>query len=201
MNKACLLNFLLFFLPVTCMAQDHPYLERFQAMEIEGKVFLSWTLSAGNICNGVQVLRATDQQPFNRIGEIPGVCGSMSEDVDYTFFDLSPVPQVINHYRLELGNEGLSQILSIQMIGLPSTGYQIRPHPVADRSFLLFRNDNRRIHVLSLFDLQGKLILRNETTDDRFIIDRNVLPSGICLFTILDEDGRVVNSGKIAASP
>lgn len=201
MLKGLRIILFLFVLPFLCASQDHPYLDRFQATEVDGKVFLSWTLKAGNTCNGVQILRATYGQSFQLIGEIPGVCGSVSEDVDYTFFDSSPVPLAINHYRLELGNDGFSQIVSIQINGLPSVGYQVRPHPVSAISLLLFENDTRQLHSLLLSNLHGQVIIRSETVEDHFIIDRQDFSAGIYLFALLDSDKRVVNSGKIVVGP
>lgn len=188
-------------LPFSTTAQDHPYLERFQALEVEGMVFLSWTLRAGNTCNGVQIQRSVGSEPFVQIGEIPGVCGSINDDVDYTFFDSLPEPQVLNNYRLELGNEGVSQIISIQLSGIPSNGYQIRPHPVVDRSELVFKNAKRQKHLLKLFDMNGKTVFETSNQDEKFILQRHELFAGVYFFTLRDADGVITNSGRIVVAP
>lgn len=187
--------------PYTGMAQDHPYLERFQAVEVEGRVFLSWTLRAGNTCNGVQIQRSVGSLSFVQIGEIPGVCGSINDDVDYTFFDSLPVPQSLNNYRLELGSEGVSQIISIQLSGIPPNGYQIRPHPVIDRSELLFKNERRQNHLLQLFDMNGKTVLETSNQDQKFILHRHELSAGVYLFRLRDADGVISTTGKIVVAP
>lgn len=188
-------------LPLTTRPQDHPYLERFQALEVDGMVFLSWTLRAGNTCNGVQIQRSVGSQPFLQIGEIPGVCGSINDDVDYTFFDSLPEPQVLNNYRLELGNEGVSQIISVRLSGIPSNGYQIRPHPVVDRSELVFKNGKRQKHLLQIYDMNGKIVLDTSNQDGKFILRRHELSAGVYLFTLSDADGVISNTGRIVVAP
>lgn len=195
------LLFLFLFIPLANNAQNHPFLVRFQAAEVEGMVYLTWTLEAGNTCNGVSVLRSTEGGAFAEIGDIPGVCGSISEDVDYAFTDSFPKPNTLNSYRLELGNEGLSQIVSIQVIRISNNGYQIRPHPVIDQSHLYFRNENRELHILQLHDIWGSTILELRSNESSFVIQRSDLRSGLFLFSIRDNEGGIRATGKIVIGP
>jgi len=182
-------------------AQDHPYLERFQAAEVDGMVVLSWTLKAGNTCNGVQIQRSVGSSSFEQIGEIPGVCGSIDDDVDYVFLDSLPVLNIPNRYRLELGNEGISQVIEIQITGLRNNDHQIRPHPVSQRSVLLFKNDKRQKMILQLTDMNGKRVQEAVTDVEHFTLERTEFSAGVYLFTIRDQRGLVTTVGKVVIAP
>lgn len=201
MRNTLLLLLMLLAPSVSVRAQSHPFLERFQATEVGGMVFLSWTLRAGNTCNGVQIQRAVGSSSFTPIGEIPGVCGSIDQNTDYTFFDSIPAPQALNRYRLELGNEGLSQIISIQLSGLGTDAYQIRPHPVTDVSVLKFKNEKRKTHTLKIYGIDGKTFSESSTDLDNFTLYRHEFASGTYLFVVLDAEGRVSFTGKIMVAP
>jgi hypothetical protein len=201
MRQIILLVILFYSHVLDCTAQVHPFLERFQAAEVEGIVVLSWTLKAGNTCNGVQIQRSAGSSSFKEIGEIPGVCGSVDDDVDYIFLDSLPVLNTPNRYRLELGNEGISQVIEIQINGLRNNDYQIRPHPVSQRSVLLFKNDQRQKLTLQFTDMNGKLVLEIVTEQDYFTIDRNDFSAGFLLFTIRDQRGQLTNAGKVVLAP
>jgi len=201
MRQIILLVILFYSLVLDCTAQVHPFLERFQAAEVEGMVVLSWTLKAGNTCNGVQIQRSAGSSSFEEIGEIPGVCGSVDDDVDYIFLDSLPVLNTPNRYRLELGNEGISQVIEIQINGLRNNDYQIRPHPVSQRSVLLFKNDQRQKLTLQFTDMNGKLVHEAATERDTFTIDRNDFSAGFLLFTIRDQRGQLTNVGKVVLAP
>jgi hypothetical protein len=164
-------------------------------------VVLSWTLKAGNTCNGVQIQRSTGSSSFEEIGEIPGVCGSVDDDVDYIFLDSLPVLNTPNRYRLELGNEGISQVVEIQITGLRNNDYQIRPHPVSQRSVLLFKNDKRQKLTLQLTNMNGKRVQEAVTDGEHFTLDRTDFSAGVYLFTIRDQRGQLTNLGKVVLAP
>lgn len=95
-------------------AQGHPYLSRFELVEQFGRIKVEWTLVAGNTCYDIEVLRGTDTTAVEPIGTIYGLCGNISEPVDYAFTDAEPIPFATAYYRLVLGSGGPTAFKSIR---------------------------------------------------------------------------------------
>lgn len=185
------------FLALSSIAQDGVVQLQFSAMEVEGKVYLDWTMARGQTCNGIDIMRSADGLNFSPIGNIAGVCGSSFESVSYFFVDESPVPNQINHYRLTLGNLGPSQTLSVEIINLEGSGYQVRPNPVVDQARIYFDNDRSAEHVLTLFNLNGKALRKGTTRNDYFHLNASGLAQGFYLFRIETSDGLEKAVGRV----
>jgi hypothetical protein len=168
----------------TAFAQTTTILDRFRVSQLNGKVILEWVISSGSTCNGIRIYRSTDSVDFNLIGAILGECGSISEPVLYTFTDSLPVSNRINYYQLELGGNGSSEIVSIEIIGTDQGDYQIRPHPVNNESGIYFNNSNNSNCQLRIFNIYGFELYRASTNQNFFILQSDFLPSGLYAFTI-----------------
>lgn len=178
-------------------AQEHQLLDHFIAAELNGKVLLSWRITKGSTCNGIQIYRSVNGQNFEEIGEISGVCGSSLESVTYNFTDENPVKNKTNAYRLELGGYGLSEVLKKEVIDVQTNGYQIRPHPVSGTSKLYFNNPKYQPHVVTIYTLTGQTVTTLTTQVNFLEINASGHPAGIYLFTIQNELGQVISSGKL----
>jgi len=71
------------------MAQS-PILDKFDVTANHQQVFISCTIGSGNVCNGIEIWRSMDSINFNIVGDIPGICGSLAEPVNYYFIDENP---------------------------------------------------------------------------------------------------------------
>lgn len=190
---ALLLNFVLFDL----FAQNNTILDKFTATESKGKVYLSWIISSGKTCDGTQIMRSDNNLSYSQIGEISGVCGSSSEPVPYSFIDENPVLNAINYYYLELGTSGVSEIISVEIIGTGNDGYQIRPNPVFDKAQIFIENKKSESHELWLYNLSGKPVAQLNTNSEYFDFDATGLSSGIYIFTITNTITGVMLKGKL----
>ncbi len=178
-------------------AQHNPILENFTVSENNGKVYLSWSIVSGSTCNGIQIYRSTDSINFAPVGSIAGICGSSSSAINYNFTDENPVKNKLNFYRLELGNSGSSEILSVEVIDIEANGYQIRPNPVISNGKIYFDNNSKREHKLFIYNLIGIQILSSATKENFFELNTEKLLSGIYLFTISTEGNLPKAKGKI----
>jgi len=186
------------FLPSVKGQDADPYISDFLAVQQEDAIFLRWTISAGNTCDGTRIQRSVDGIIYEEIGEIPGVCGSPDQSITYDFTDTAPVRNRVNYYRLELGLLGLTSAEAVEFIILNNEGYSIQPNPVFDKSIFLFDNPDGEEHELCLTDMSGKVVMTMLTTSDRFIIDGNLLRAGNYIFK-LRKDGVILKTGKIAS--
>jgi hypothetical protein len=177
-------------------AQDTA-LDRFTGAESKGRVFLEWVISAGNTCQGIRILRSTDSLHFIQIGDIGGVCGSITVPTTYTFTDDHPVKNKTNYYQLELGGIGLSSVVVIKVIDFGKNGYQIIPNPVTDNARIFFSNDTRQYYELNVFTLQGALISTLHTTQNVFEITKMQIQSGLLFFTITSPGSAIKIKGKM----
>jgi hypothetical protein len=165
-------------------AQSNPILGKFSLSESKGHVTMYWQILAGNTCNGIQIYRSIDTLNFSRIGFIGGICGSVSESVNYIFTDSMPVLNAINYYYLEFGGVGSSQIIATEVIDKGRLGYQIRPHPVQDAGVIYFEAQVGVEYILQIFDLLGKEVYSAETSKDYFDFITSTFVPGPYVFSI-----------------
>jgi Secretion system C-terminal sorting domain len=164
-------------------------LRSFSATIVNEQVVLNWIIKEGNSCNGIEIYRSTDGFIFNPIGDIPGICGGTPEEAPYQFIDETPQSNAINYYKIELGNNGFSNVVSIQYIKLSETGYLIAPNPITNQFNIYFKNPKNKNVQLELFSIKGKLLKVISSNKKDFIeIKSFEFPSGIYVFKISGED-------------
>lgn len=185
----------------TCMSaqvlgQETHILDRFTITENDGSVFLSWTISLGNTCQGTNILRSTDSINFSEIGRIAGVCGSTEQAESYTFEDASPIKNRHNYYRLELGLTGFSEVLAVEVVDLGNAGLQLRPNPATDQVTLHFENREHHEFLLEVFDQYGSLKHTTAGKDEQFRINTSNWSVGIHFFRLSNQDSSETHTGK-----
>ncbi len=173
---------------VSVLAQNDTILSKFNANVVGEKVLLSWRIKAGNTCNGIDVYRSTDSLNYTLIGSVEGICGNVSFPTDYEYFDVSPVENSKNYYRLGLGGNGFSRVISTWYFDLTKRDYILSPNPVLESSVLRFKNDAGLNVELLVFDLMGKLKFRETTNSDNFILFSSMFDPGEYLFQLHSED-------------
>jgi hypothetical protein len=191
-------NILIFFLFLThvlststCLAQEETILEYFNASKVTDQVFLSWKITSGNTCNGIEIQHSLDSMNFSKVGKIEGICGSQSEGVSYNFTHTEPTYNKKNYYRLILGNNEISTIVSIQIIKIEENNYLIRPNPIKTSSELFFKNNNNQLVTITIYNSMGQALSKQETLEDFILIDSRLLSNGHYYFT-LESTGRAI---------
>ena len=195
MKQSILLTVL--FAGTRLFAQEATILDNFTVSENNGKIFLRWVITSGSTCDGTKIFRSTDNLTFTKIGEISGVCGSSSFAKPYDFIDENPENNLKNHYRLELGNNGYSKVVSLEITDLQNGGYQVRPNPVTSQAKIYFKNKNYENHQLKIHNQNGSFVSSSNTNDDCFDFDATKLQAGIYIFTISKSGKPDKLSGKI----
>jgi len=181
-------------------AQPNTFLENFKALENSGKVYLDWTIASGNTCNGIRIYRSIDSLNFIYVGSIGGICGSSSKAIRYQFTDEHPVLNAYNYYQLEFGGNGISEIVSVQVVDFGANRYQIRPNPIVDEAQLYFNNGTQQKHQLTIYDLNGRRVFTASTQDSFFELSTVDMYRGVYVFTIISEDNIPKATGKILVS-
>ncbi len=195
--------FLLTLSLLTCemfgFSQNNSIVESFFAIENNGEVFLSWKIIEGSTCNGIQILHSTDSLSFSEIGNIAGVCGSTTEPQYYNYTDETPEKNKYNYYRLSLGGNGYSEIISIELIDINNKEYQVRPNPVKNYAKIYFDNTNNsnKEYQLFLYNPWGDLLFSSSTSQEYFEVNLGDFNSGIYHFIILSSEKQKPIYGKL----
>jgi len=177
--------------------QKHPILANFSISEFKCDVFLRWSILAGSSCDGIQIYRSTDSINYTEIGSINGICGSVEYEQPYDFTDNNPVKNKINYYRLELGLQGFSQIVSVEIFEIETNGYQIRPHPANNETKIYFNNNKRQEQRFILYNNNGIEVFTTTTNDNFLELNTVLLQSGIYFFKISDSANTPIAQGKL----
>lgn len=167
-------------------SQFHEILDDFYVIQINNEVKLRWVIKNGQTCNGIQIYRSQDTLNFERIGEIPGICGSTNEAVPYDFVDSFPIKNKTNFYRLQLGNQGYSQYIQIDYKFYGLNDWNILN--TNSKIEVIFRNTTKTEIKVQLLDINGKLIQSKATNSDSVEFEKHHLSRGIYLIQAFEND-------------
>jgi hypothetical protein len=156
----------------------HPILASFSLTRSGDAVTANFGILGGASCLGVDLERSTDSTNFEIVAIIPGICGGTDQTEFYTITDESPVPNSLNHYRLNLGTEGKSGTVSIFYLILEQ-GLQVFPIPADYQIRVLLDNPLKQPFTLHIVEESGKISrsFENQSQDD-FYFDVSWLSAG-----------------------
>ncbi len=174
----------------------HPIVKDFFAEQRDENVYLQWTIKEGQTCNDIYIERSENNINFERIGLIAGVCGSSDADVVYNYTDSVPIPNQTNYYRLEMGTQGFTSVITINPHITGKKPFRVLENPVKAQLKIIFDSDSYK--TLTIFDVSGNKLMRTEFSGEKISVDIQDLPSGIYLFNYTE--GNSVNSGKFVVA-
>lgn len=183
------------FYAANLFAQEQTILDHFTVSELNGKLVLNWQITSGKTCNGIQIYRSVNNTEFVQVGEIDGICGSVTRPINYVFNDDNPVKNQLNSYRLELGGYGNSETVSAEIIDVDAKTFQLRPNPISTSAKLLFSNPKKQEATISILSLGGILLNSFATKNNITTINAEGLKQGIYFFNITIEN-QLITSGK-----
>jgi len=172
-------------LPMLAMAQrPHPILKEFSGFRQDKGIMLKWVIAGGNQCNGIDIYRAMEQGGFLRVGNIAGICGSAEFDETYTFLDTTAIRNRDNSYRLELGWQGYTEVITVFFSDL-NLGRHTRLTDHSDGSVrFIFDNPQQLPVTVELYDVAGVPVMREMTDGGEFLLRPEGLRSGVYIYRI-----------------
>ena len=191
MTTKCL-AFLLFF--IFLKSTSAQVLSSLSARQIGQSVVISFTMKSGNTCNGIEILHSTDSIQFSKIGSIPGICGSATFDISYTYVDSFPVINTDNYYKLDLNVLGQSAVLKIHVFD-QSKSLLIYPNPGGERiNFYHTLNAKPSVNI-RVFDLKGNLVVTmDDVRTNPAAINTDLLENGIYFLELIFDDTNKLES-------
>ena len=151
-------------------------------------LFVSFLLCCPKTLFPQQVIPATG-------GNISGSSGSVS----YTIGQIAYAFLQNNSYEITQGVQQPFEILVLSDNGddgISAPVCSVFPNPTSDQLTIRIENSNRKDMVLSLYNTDGMLLLKQKITDYETILPMEGLPSGIYLLEINVFD-KVIRSFKI----
>jgi hypothetical protein len=187
---------ILFLLIGKSTAQEVPTVEAFELVHVNNEVSIFFTIGKGYTCNGIDILRSDDGLFFSPIGDISGVCGSITSPISYSFVDNQPIQNKTNYYKLNLGGLGFSETKSITVLSTTDLGYLLTPNPIQESGVLHFSNVNNEMFEILIVDLSGHLVQLTSTREQNLTIKTDNLPIGFYTFVLRNEISATVIRGK-----
>jgi len=182
---------------ISVNAQDHHTVAHFDGAQTGKVIQLTFVITAGNQCEGVRILRSTNEHNFIEIGQLTGVCGNNESDETFSFIDISPVKNADNFYQLDLKKLCTSDIIKVHFTDYREKGYVLNPNPVIEKSILYFQNDCNDEFDFVLLDKRGKKVKSmNKIRSNAIEISRGNLKSGTYTFQLI-LDNKVKYTGAI----
>jgi hypothetical protein len=187
---------ILFLLIEKSTAQEVPTVEAFELVHVNNEVSIFFTIGKGYTCNGIDILRSDDGVVFTPIGDISGVCGSITSPISYSFVDNQPIQNKMSYYKLNLGGLGFSDTKSIIVLSTTDLGYILTPNPLQESGVLHFSNVNNELFEMQIVDLRGQLVQLSSTREQNLTIKTDNLPIGFYTFVLRNESSSTVIRGK-----
>ena len=179
------------------MKDAHPILEDFGLILDNNRVVVSWTIKAGNSCNGITIYRSNDDFNWSQIGRIDGVCGDMSESMSYIHVDNDPAWGQKSYYRLELGFEGFSASISIFLFDPKDKLILNGSNPVRDFIIATINDDGSPHYRVALYHADGRLIYILNNIYQNINIDVFQLASGLYFLSLYNNRNELLQTRKI----
>jgi len=178
------------------LAQAENAILQFNAIQVESRIQLDFSIKAGNTCNGISILHSTDSINFAEIGNILGICGSSDRNESYTFTDFQPEKNTTNYYRLQPGTLGISDIIGLFFISTTEDNALIFPNPATNQSAVYFVNTSHEEHIVSIFSNELKLVEKSSPSrGNSFPLRSDDLLPGTYFF-IIENAGQIRYKGK-----
>lgn len=185
-NIAILLLFISF--PFVGWSQTHPILSYFDGFSQQDRIQLIWATKRGNTCNGIRIFHSSDSLNYDRIGEIPGVCGDAQIEVPYSFVHENPVSGQVNYYKLELGNQGFSTPLRVVFFETDDDKIALFPNPGQSVANILLTGTGS-LYEVKVFSSQGVLIASPKgKTGTLLSISAENWPAGTYILQIIQDE-------------
>lgn len=154
-------TFILLLAPFCLAAQEHPLIASYELTELDGAIRIDWSIQGGT-CNGQDVERSTDAINFANVHHIEGICGGSGAPVPYNWTDASPPEYTTMYYRVKLGIEGYTSVMSVNFDQLTTSDQRFFPSPMNGEATLVLNVSGNAAVDLFIWDASGRMLQQLE---------------------------------------
>jgi hypothetical protein len=160
-----------------------------KVLQKENSVLLSFVLEQGFTCNDIFIYRSEDGINFSEAGTIPGICGSASEAVLYSYTDVNPTIEKLNCYYIEPRGLMPSQTACTYVFDPLFTEIRAFPNPLIDHVRIYSPLLNQKNKVVRIISLEGKIISEENIDCNPCDLNYESLQPGVFILEILSAAG------------
>ncbi|MFT4522835.1 MAG: hypothetical protein ACI8ZN_001787 [Bacteroidia bacterium] len=136
-------------------AQVEEYLVRFDVQSSQNKVLITFTTSKGFTCEDVIIEHGTDTNSLTPIHTFLGICGARETEESYAFVFENPTLNATNFFRINLGVYGLSDAVSLRLLGGLANQPRVIPNPISSSSSIYWSNSNAELCEVYILNKHG----------------------------------------------
>jgi hypothetical protein len=172
----------------------------FQALALQDSVRLTFTVLQGSVCSGYEVWKGSDSLNLQQIYSYPGLCGSITSPVSYSYTDFSPNKLTPNFYQIRIPPGYYSEVKRVD-IAASFSDLLIYPQPVEDLLNIKINNRKNYYYEMNICDRYGrKKAFASGNVIERISINVSGLAEGVYPFYIILGDGSAFR-GKFLKTP
>jgi hypothetical protein len=165
----------------------------------EQSIHLGWTTESESDNDFFTIEKSVDGFSFTDMAHIPGA-GNKDEHTDYKYIDRS-FNQRTTYYRLSQtdfdGRETYFDIIAVNCETTALTEVQIYPNPTKEYFTVVLPEQNTDEHVLSLFDLTGRVVDLKTIAPDFNPVEFDVSNLTVGTYFLEVKSGASVSSFKV----
>lgn len=162
----------------------------FFLVQQDNVVLIRWTVNSGSLCNGTAVYRSTDGAADAFVGEIPGICGSESENKEYSLIDASPAFNANNRYYIRFGFSEYSEEKEIYVKYLEPERLYVGPNPSETTISLEWNDQFHDEYTIRVVDDLGTTVFEQTViTGSSFELDVKSMNAGFYTVLLINSKG------------
>jgi hypothetical protein len=172
----------------------------FNAINLTDSVRLNFTISAGSVCAGYQVLKGSDSTFLQPIYASSGGCGNVNFNESHSYTDFSPNRLTPNFYQIHIPPNDYSPIKRID-IAAQFSNIIVFPQPVADQLNIVISDQKNYYYEINIFDRFGrKQGFGSGNAGEKLSLNVSSLDEGVYVFYIVLANGNAYR-GKFLKLP
>lgn len=164
-----------------------------------GTVGLSWKTEEELNSSLFNIQRSADGANWQTVGTLPAK-GSSNTEIDYSFTDASPFPQ-LDYYRLQVVDiDGNNSYSAIKILNAQLKNIRIYPNPAQDQINITMASGSLAgTMTIRLINVEGKVLLQKEISNiggQTITLPVSTYPQGVYLVQVITP-GNVQQSGTV----
>ncbi len=162
------------------------------AIQFGDSILVDWTLTGGNTCYDMYLMRADDGATFENIFSVSGVCGGTTDQY-YNFIDSEGLTTGTTYsYKVTASNGTLeSESVNIQYINAGDVQIFVYPNPTTSDINITIDNKYTPRFLVEFYGVNGQLLSKSLQFKNLFTLNTDQMAANPYLIKITTEDGIV----------
>ncbi len=162
------------------------------AIQFGDSILVDWTLTGGNTCYDMFLMRSDDGSNFENIFSVSGVCGGATDQY-YNFIDSEGLKTGTTYSYKVTASNGLleSETAEIQYINAGDVQVFVYPNPSTSDINVTIDNKYTPRFLVEFYGVDGQLLSKSMQYENLFTLNTDQMSANPYLIKITTEDGVV----------